>query len=97
MFPKSNGYRSLHLLIEVPVYLPPGKRMVKAEVQMRTIAMEFWANLEHSMRYKKDTDPALIKEIADELSSCAEASNELDRRMQELRYRIVGEMESGHD
>ncbi|MBR2990738.1 MAG: GTP pyrophosphokinase family protein [Solobacterium sp.] len=91
MFPKPNGYRSLHLLIEVPVFLPPGKRMVKAEVQMRTIAMEFWANLEHSMRYKKDTDPETMKEISEELKNCALTSNELDRRMQEIRYRIEGE------
>ena len=65
--------------------------MVKAEVQMRTIAMEFWANLEHSMRYKKDTDPETMKEISEELKNCALTSNELDRRMQEIRYRIEGE------
>ncbi|MCR5372205.1 MAG: GTP pyrophosphokinase family protein [Solobacterium sp.] len=93
MFPKNNGYRSLHLLIELPVVLPPGRRMIKAEVQLRTIAMEFWANLEHKMRYKRDMDPALLKGISDELKECAVISNELDRRMQQIHYRIEGEEE----
>ncbi|MBE6118046.1 MAG: GTP pyrophosphokinase family protein [Erysipelotrichaceae bacterium] len=93
MFPKNNGYRSLHLLIELPVVLPPGRRMIKAEVQLRTIAMEFWANLEHKMRYKRDMDPVLLKGISDELKECAVISNELDRRMQQIHYRIEGEEE----
>ena len=52
--PKENGYRSLHLVIEVPIFLLNEKRWVKVEVQLRTIAMEFWANLEHKLRYQKD-------------------------------------------
>ena len=51
--PKRNGYRSLYLIIEVPIFLQNEKKIMKAEVQLRTIAMEFWANLEHQLRYKK--------------------------------------------
>ena len=54
--PKENGYRSLHLIVEVPIFLENGKRSVKVEVQLRTIAMEFWANLEHQLRYKKESE-----------------------------------------
>lgn len=86
--PKGNGYRSLHLIISVPIFLQNEKRNMKVEVQLRTIAMEFWANLEHQMRYKKDLAPELLEEISAELSACAETSAELDLRMQEIRYTI---------
>ena len=59
--PKPNGYRSLHLIVETPIYLQDGKRQMKAEVQLRTIAMEFWANLEHKLRYKKNLPPELAR------------------------------------
>ena len=90
MFPKDNGYRSLHLLLRVPIVLPWGSRNVKVEVQFRTIAMEFWADLEHKMRYKKDVDVKLQNETCRELKRCAMMSAELDRRMQDLRYQIEG-------
>ena len=86
--PKGNGYRSLHLIISVPIFLQNEKRNMKVEVQLRTIAMEFWANLEHQMRYKKDLSPQLLEKISSELSACAETSAELDLRMQEIRYTI---------
>lgn len=86
--PKGNGYRSLHLIISVPIFLQNEKRSMKVEVQLRTIAMEFWANLEHQMRYKKDISPELLEKISEELSLCAETSAELDLRMQEIRYTI---------
>ena len=86
--PKGNGYRSLHLIISVPIFLQNEKRNVKVEVQLRTIAMEFWANLEHQMRYKKELSPELLEKISTELSACAETSAELDLRMQEIRYTI---------
>lgn len=86
--PKGNGYRSLHLIISIPIFLQNEKRDMKVEVQLRTIAMEFWANLEHQMRYKKDLSPELLEEISAELGACAEASAELDLRMQEIRYTI---------
>ena len=83
--PKQNGYRSLHLIIEIPVFLCDEKKSVRVEVQLRTIAMETWANLEHRMRYKKDLSPEKLTQIADMLNECAEMSNELDRKMQEVR------------
>ena len=54
--PKSSGYRSLHLIVEVPIFLLNQKHFVKVEIQLRTIAMDFWASLEHQLRYKKDFD-----------------------------------------
>ncbi len=86
--PKENGYRSLHLIVQVPIFLQNEKRNMKVEVQLRTIAMEFWANLEHRLRYKKDLPEAVQQATADELYQCAEASAQLDRRMQQVRYTV---------
>lgn len=84
--PKENGYRSLHLIVAVPIFLSSQKRMMKVEVQLRTIAMDSWASMEHQLRYKKDIDQS--QHIEDELSKCAELSNELDTRMNQLRAMI---------
>ena len=81
--PKPNGYRSLHLIVEVPIFLQNEKRMVKVEIQLRTIAMDFWASLEHQMRYKKDF--VFTDEMAAELLECATLSATLDERMERLR------------
>lgn len=86
--PKENGYRSLHLIVEVPVFLETEKRLMKVEVQLRTIAMEFWANLEHKLRYKKDLPEEVLNMTASELSECAEMSAELDLKMQNIRNMI---------
>lgn len=86
--PKESGYRSLHLIVEVPIFLKDEKRPMKVEVQLRTIAMDFWASLEHKLRYKKDIDPAEAEQIARELVECANISRDLDDRMQEIRRRI---------
>lgn len=80
--PKESGYRSLHLIIMVPIFLETGKRMVKVEVQLRTIAMDFWASLEHKLRYKKDIDNEEAMELAQELLLCSEVSAKLDERME---------------
>ena len=87
--PKANGYRSLHLIISVPIYLASEKREMKVEIQLRTIAMDFWASLEHQMRYKKDRD--FTEEMAKELLVCADTSADLDRRMSKLRKLIQDE------
>ena len=63
--PKPNGYRSLHLIVEVPIFLEHEKRMMKAEIHLRTIAMDSWAGLEHQLRYKKEN--AFDVEMADEI------------------------------
>ena len=85
--PKPNGYRSLHLIVEVPIFLAQEKRMMKVEVQLRTIAMDFWASLEHQLKYKKDI--ANTEELTRELRDCAEVSACLDAKMEELRKRIM--------
>ena len=86
--PKKNGYRSLHLIVEVPIFLQDQKKLVKVEVQFRTIAMEFWANLEHQLRYKKNLPADIIEKTGKQLSKCAELSNTLDKQMQEVKDMI---------
>lgn len=80
--PKPNGYRSLHLVIAVPVYFLDGCEEVFVEVQLRTVAMDFWASLEHQLRYKQNKD--ISSRIDIELKACAEVSATLDRRMQKI-------------
>ena len=80
--PKPNGYRSLHLSLMVPVFLLDGCIEVPVEVQIRTVAMDFWASLEHNLRYKKDKD--ISAKIDIELKACAEVSATLDKRMQKI-------------
>lgn len=84
--PKHNGYRSLHLIAAIPVHLAEGKRMTKVEIQLRTIAMDFWASLEHQLRYKQDN--AFTEEMAAELYECAQLSAALDIRMDNLRKSV---------
>ena len=86
--PKSNGYRSLHLIVEIPIFLQNEKRYMKVEVQLRTIAMEFWANLEHKLRYKKNLPEEILVLTAQELNECAETSALLDLKMQQIRDKI---------
>jgi putative GTP pyrophosphokinase len=81
--PKPNGYRSLHLIVTVPIFLAHEKKHMKVEIQLRTIAMDVWASLEHQLRYKKNTE--YTQEMADELLYCANLSAELDERMDKLR------------
>ena len=87
--PKENGYRSLHLIIAVPIFLQNEKREMKVEVQLRTIAMDFWASLEHKVRYKKNIPADETERLAQELSECAEISASLDQRMQNIRTRLA--------
>ena len=81
--PKPNGYRSLHLIVSIPIFLANEKRMMKVEIQLRTIAMDFWATLEHQLKYKKDY--SLTTEMEEELKKCAEDNAQLDMRMEKLR------------
>ena len=84
--PKPNGYRSLHIVIEIPVFLQEGKVFVPVEVQIRTIAMDFWATLEHHLRYKGLSD--IPADISDELQQTAEDISRLDERMLSIRNRV---------
>lgn len=86
--PKPNGYRSLHLIVETPIFLQKEKRMMRVEVQLRTIAMDFWASLEHKMHYKKEIPERLASQLYEELRSCAEKSAELDVTMERIRQKI---------
>lgn len=85
--PKPNGYRSYHMVVEVPVFFSERKHYVRVEVQFRTIAMDFWASLEHDIKYKKELpDPELL---AKDLKECADIAYSLDARMQAIRDRIL--------
>ncbi|MDV4149282.1 GTP pyrophosphokinase family protein [Clostridium sp. AL.422] len=86
--PKESGYRSLHLIIEVPIFLKNEKKSMKVEIQLRTIAMDFWASLEHKLRYKKNICLDETEMIEKELLECSEISASLDMRMEEIRKRI---------
>ena len=84
--PKPNGYRSYHMIIEVPVFFSDRKENMRVEVQIRTIAMDFWASLDHQMKYKKDVEDA--SEISEELKECAEVIAQTDLKMLSLRRKI---------
>ena len=84
--PKENGYRSLHLIVEVPIFLAYNKRIMKVEIQLRTIAMDFWASLEHQLKYKKKVECSDY--LTEELRQCAEISSQLDLRMDEIRKNL---------
>ncbi|MBQ6886326.1 MAG: GTP pyrophosphokinase family protein [Lachnospiraceae bacterium] len=93
--PKENGYRSLHLILEIPIFLSEEKKYMKVEVQFRTIAMDFWASVEHKLKYKKN-----IKEpekIAEQLKHCAETIADVDFRMQAIRHEIDRDAEQEED
>ena len=87
--PKPSGYRSLHLIVKTPIFLKEGKKMITVEVQLRTIAMDFWASLEHKLRYKKSIPEDQSKYLAEEMMDCAQISSALDERMQKVRDVIM--------
>lgn len=84
--PKPNGYRSLHLIVSVPVFFSQQKRQIKVEVQIRTIAMDFWASLEHQMKYKREIPDQ--QHIVEQLKNCAEDIARVDREMMDIRRRL---------
>lgn len=84
--PKPNGYRSYHMIVSVPVFFSDQTRAMKVEVQIRTIAMDFWASLEHQLKYKKEVPDQ--QEIVDQLTACATQIAQVDEKMYELRKRI---------
>ena len=86
--PKESGYRSLHLIIRIPVFLSSHTELVPVEVQIRTIAMDFWASLEHQLRYKSDQETT--RQLRKRLQKCAEISASLDLEMQEIYREING-------
>ena len=89
--PKENGYRSYHLIVEIPVSFSDSVQPVRCEIQIRTIAMDFWATLDHDMQYKKKVEDS--EAIMQELRECAEIIHQTDEKMMRLRERIhrIGE------
>ena len=87
--PKPNGYRSYHMIVEIPVFFADRKQYIKVEVQFRTIAMDFWASLEHQMKYKKDIDNT--DDIVLQLKSCADTIAETDIKMMNIRKKLISE------
>ena len=90
--PKDNGYRSLHLIVEIPIFLHDEKKLMRVEVQFRTISMDWWASLEHKIRYKKNLN--IPEEISSELYECARAAAYLDKRMEQIQKYIEDGTES---
>ncbi len=86
--PKKNGYRSLHLIIGIPIFLHDQKKIMNVEVQLRTISMDWWASLEHKIRYKKDINNP--EDIEDQLYTCAQVGANLDMHMEELYKKVNG-------
>ena len=84
--PKPSGYRSLHLVVEVPVFLSDRTEYVPVEVQFRTIAMDTWASLEHELKYKREG--IMTEDISQELIDCAEVMIELDRKMERIHKKL---------
>ena len=89
--PKENGYRSLHLVVKIPVFLSERVEAVPVEIQIRTVAMDFWASLEHQLRYKKNL--VACGEIDAELLECAQSISALDVKMQNLYKQVNVETE----
>lgn len=87
--PKPNGYRSLHLIVEIPIFLHDQKKQMKVEVQFRTISMDWWASLEHKILYKKDV--VISDYITSQLYECAEAAAALDAKMEKIQSEVWGE------
>ena len=81
--PKENGYRSMHLIIEIPIFLAKTKKMMRVEIQLRTIAMDFWASLEHKLKYKQEVADGDY--VSQELKECADIIAQVDGRMEKLR------------
>ena len=90
--PKESGYRSLHLVLRVPVFLSSHTELVPVEVQIRTIAMDFWATLEHQLRYKSDQEAT--RQLRRRLKKCADDSARLDAEMQSIYTELNGDHES---
>lgn len=84
--PKPSGYQSYHMIVEIPVYMAHGKKMCKVEIQLRTMAMDFWASLEHKMYYKFEGNAP--ESIRRELKECADLVSFLDQKMMAINQEI---------
>ena len=89
--PKPNGYRSYHMIVEIPVFFSNEKRPMRVEVQIRTVAMNFWASLEHQIKYKHNVKEA--EKIGRDLKDCADTIANTDLRMQKIREALKDDLE----
>ena len=94
--PKVSSYKSFHMHVTVPIFLSDRVVDTKVEIQIRTIAMDFWASLEHKLRYKKDIPADQTQQLQEELLACAAQSAQLDNRMQEIRNQLVSRADKGN-
>ena len=95
--PKPSGYRSLHLIIEIPIFLHNEKRSMKVEVQLRTVAMDCWASLEHKLRYKKDISEEDELVLQNELQECSDLCANLDFKMQSINRHMLQPEETNEE
>lgn len=86
--PKENGYRSFHMIVNVPVHMSTGLQEAPVEIQIRTIAMDFWASLEHQLHYKSIGNTDISSTLTERLKSCADSIYEIDEEMQDMFKRI---------
>ncbi len=86
--PKKNGYRSFHIILDAPVYTSTGMELAPVEIQIRTIAMDFWASLEHQLHYKSTGDIKIAASLTTELKECSEIISSIDERMQDMFKKI---------
>lgn len=93
--PKSNGYQSLHLILQIPVFMSDREELVDVEIQIRTIAMDFWASLEHKIYYKYNKE--VPQEIKDELKEAADTADQLDKKMEKIHKRMNKLKEIQHE
>jgi len=84
--PKETGYMSYHLMVNVPIYLNEGKELIEAEIQIRTVAMDFWASLDHKIQYKFESD--IPSEVVEEMYKCSQDIKKLDHRMLDLNMTV---------
>ena len=87
--PKASGYKSYHMIVSVPIFLSNKVEDTKVEIQIRTIAMDFWASLEHKLRYKKEIPEFEKDSLQKELFECAQMINTLDQRMEAVKNRLA--------
>ena len=87
--PKASGYRSLHLVVKVPVFQSTGPVDVPVEIQIRTIGMDMWASLEHKLRYKTNVDKELVDQYGDQLQGYAEELERIERGMQDIHQNLI--------
>ena len=87
--PKPNGYRSYHMIVEIPVFFSKGKTPMRAEIQIRTNGMDFWATLEHQLRYKQNIEEMDgYEDVSNELLNCARTVIDMDNEMQRIKNKI---------